>query len=146
VLRFDERRVVSKRGFTHVINYVLLRPLVTPLLNTLNFQAPSFQTHPLSISSRFFSVLRYQKATRVPTQRKILTRKLRASVSLNTNSVALVPERTIPTDRRLSVKLVPTFADRGCRVVRATDPQSRILGFLDRSRYCFFQVAPQLYS
>jgi hypothetical protein len=31
-------------------------------------------------------------------------------------------------------------------VVRATDPYGRNLGFLDRSRYCFFQVAPQLYS
>jgi hypothetical protein len=39
-----------------------------------------------------------------------------------------------------------TFADRGCRVVSATDPYGRILGFLDRSRYYFFQVVPQLYS
>jgi hypothetical protein len=31
-------------------------------------------------------------------------------------------------------------------VVSATDPHGRILGFLDRSRYYFFQVAPQLYS
>jgi hypothetical protein len=46
----------------------------------------------------------------------------------------------------MSVKLVPTFADRGCRVVSATDLHGRILGFLDRSRYYFFQVAPQLYS
>jgi hypothetical protein len=51
-----------------------------------------------------------------------------------------------PSNRRLPAKLVPTFADRGCRVVSATDPHSRILGFLDRSRYYFFQVAPQLYS
>jgi hypothetical protein len=51
-----------------------------------------------------------------------------------------------PRDRRLSVKLVPTIADRGCRVVSATDPYGRILGFLDRNRYSFFQVAPQLYS
>jgi hypothetical protein len=51
-----------------------------------------------------------------------------------------------PSDRRLSAKLVPTFADRGCRVVSATDPHGHILGFLDRSRYYFFQVAPQLYS
>jgi hypothetical protein len=28
--------------------------------------------------------------------------------------------------------LVPTFADRGCRVVSATDPYGRILDFLDR--------------
>jgi hypothetical protein len=38
------------------------------------------------------------------------------------------------------------FADRGCHVVSVTDPYSRILGFLDRSLYFFFQVAPQLYS
>jgi hypothetical protein len=34
----------------------------------------------------------------------------------------------------------------GCRVVSAADPYGRNLGFLDRSRYIFFQVAPQLYS
>jgi hypothetical protein len=28
-----------------------------------------------------------------------------------------------PSDRRLSAKLVPTLADRGCRVVNATNPQ-----------------------
>jgi hypothetical protein len=43
-----------------------------------------------------------------------------------------------PTDRSLSAKLVPTFSDRGCRVVSATDPHGRILGFLERSRYYFF--------
>jgi hypothetical protein len=47
---------------------------------------------------------------------------------------------------RLSAKLVPTHADRGCHVVSITDSYGRILGFLDRSRYFFFQVAPQLYS
>jgi hypothetical protein len=31
-------------------------------------------------------------------------------------------------------------------VVSATDSYGRILAFLDRSRYFFFQVAPQLYS
>jgi hypothetical protein len=51
-----------------------------------------------------------------------------------------------PGDRRLSAKLVRTSADRGCRVVIATDPYGRILGFLDRSRYFFFQVAPQVCS
>jgi hypothetical protein len=51
-----------------------------------------------------------------------------------------------PSSRRLSAKLVPTFADRGCCVVSATDPHGHILGFLDRSRYYFFQVDPQLYS
>jgi hypothetical protein len=51
-----------------------------------------------------------------------------------------------PRDRCLSVKLVPTSADTGCHVVSVTDPYGRILGFLDRSHYLFFQVAPQLYS
>jgi hypothetical protein len=43
------------------------------------------------------------------------------------NSVALVREQTIyrPSDRRLLAKFVPTFADRGCRVVSATDPPGR---------------------
>jgi hypothetical protein len=40
-----------------------------------------------------------------------------------------------PSDRRLSAKWLPTFADRGYYVVNVTDPNGRILGFLDRSRY-----------
>jgi hypothetical protein len=51
-----------------------------------------------------------------------------------------------PSDRRLSAKSLPTCADRGCHVISVTDPSDRILGFLDRSRYFFYQVAPQLYS
>jgi hypothetical protein len=50
-----------------------------------------------------------------------------------------------PSDCRLSAKLVATFVDR-CHVVSVARPYSRILGFLDRSRYLFFQVALQLYS
>jgi hypothetical protein len=52
-----------------------------------------------------------------------------------------------PSDCRLLAKLVSTFADIGCRVVNALD-QGRILGFLDRSHYYFFEVhvASQLYS
>jgi hypothetical protein len=41
---------------------------------------------------------------------------------------------------------MPIFGDTRCQVVSATDPHSRILGFLDWSRYYFFQVLPQLYS
>jgi hypothetical protein len=64
-----------------------------------------------------------------------------------TKSVALVRKGTYrPSEHRLSAKLVPTFADRGYRVVSATEPDGRILGFLDLNRYYFFQVAPQLYS
>jgi hypothetical protein len=44
-----------------------------------------------------------------------------------------------PSDLRLSAKLVPTFADRGCHVVSVTDLYGFILDFLDRSRYFFFK-------
>jgi hypothetical protein len=37
-----------------------------------------------------------------------------------------------PSDRRLSEKWLPIFADKGCHVVSVTDPYGRILGFLDR--------------
>jgi hypothetical protein len=37
-----------------------------------------------------------------------------------------------PSDRRLSAKLVPTFADRGSHVVSVTDPQAVFSIFLDR--------------
>jgi hypothetical protein len=40
-----------------------------------------------------------------------------------------------PSDRRLSAKRLPTFADKECHVVSVTDPFGRILGFLDRNRY-----------
>jgi hypothetical protein len=53
----------------------------------------------------------------------------------------------MPTKRPPLVgEVVPTLADRGCCVVSATDPPVVSLGFLDRSRYYFFQVAPQLSS
>jgi hypothetical protein len=51
-----------------------------------------------------------------------------------------------PSDRRLSAKLVPAFADRACHVVSVTDPYGHVLGFLNQSRYFFFQVVPELYS
>jgi hypothetical protein len=46
------------------------------------------------------------------------------------------------SDRPLSAKLVTTFANRMCHVDRVTDPYYRILAFLDRRRYIFYQVAP----
>jgi hypothetical protein len=42
------------------------------------------------------------------------------------NSVALVRERTMPTERPPLVgEVVPNFADGGCRVVSATDSHGR---------------------
>jgi hypothetical protein len=65
---------------------------------------------------------------------------LQGQLYVKRNSVVLVRERTIPTDRRLSAKLVPTFADRGCHMVSVTDPYGRILGFLYRSCTYFYNV------
>jgi hypothetical protein len=45
-----------------------------------------------------------------------------------------------PSGRRLSAKLVPTFADRRCYVVRMTDPYGRVLGFLDQRYYLTFLI------
>jgi hypothetical protein len=42
-----------------------------------------------------------------------------------------------PSECLLPAKLVPNFADRGCRVVSVTDPYGRIIEFLDRSRFFF---------
>jgi hypothetical protein len=38
------------------------------------------------------------------------------------------------------------LAVRSCCVVTAADPYDGILDFIDRNRYCFYQVAPHLYS
>jgi hypothetical protein len=49
-----------------------------------------------------------------------------------TNSVAWVRKRELyrPNDRRLSAKLVPTLAGRGCRVVSATNPPQSLISVL----------------
>jgi hypothetical protein len=62
----------------------------------------------------------------------------------NNNSVALVRERTILTDRPPLVGEVS--ANFLLPRSSMTNPYVRTVGFLDRSRYFFFQVAPQLYS
>jgi hypothetical protein len=58
--------------------------------------------------------------------------------------VASVGKRSIPTERPLLVSEVSAnfFADRECHLVSVTNPYGRILGFPDRIRYFFFQVAP----
>jgi hypothetical protein len=61
--------------------------------------------------------------------------------------MAQVCERAIPTERpSLAGEVSAKFAVRGCHVVSVTDAYGRILAFLDRIHYFFFQAAPQLYS
>jgi hypothetical protein len=64
---------------------------------------------------------------------------------LNQTKLNSARELYRPSNHRLSATLVPTFADRWCHVVSVTDPNGRILGFPDLSRYFFFQAA-QLYA
>jgi hypothetical protein len=45
----------------------------------------------------------------------------------------------------LSAKLVANLRIEDANVVSVTDPYDRIFGYVDRSHYFFFQVAPQLY-
>jgi hypothetical protein len=72
---------------------------------------------------------------------------LHTTKQTTTNSVVLVRERTIPTERSpLFGEVSSNFWGTGCLVVSATYPQGHIIGFLDRSLYPFFQVAPHLYS
>jgi hypothetical protein len=63
------------------------------------------------------------------------TMKKKAQTKKQTRWSGSASELYRPSDRRLSAKRLPTFADRGCHVVSVTDPYGRILGFLDRSRY-----------
>jgi hypothetical protein len=58
---------------------------------------------------------------------------------LNTPWPEFASELHLQSDLRLSAKLVPTFADRGCHVFSAMDPYGRILDFLDQSATFYFK-------
>jgi hypothetical protein len=59
----------------------------------------------------------------------------------------LASERTMPTERLPLVgEVVQTFEERGVARSAQRIPTVVNLGFLDRSRYFFFQVAPKLSS
>jgi hypothetical protein len=83
---------------------------------------------------------RIHKMSRFITDCSVRKRSIKTPLSQS------VSELYQPSDRRLSANLVPTSADRGCHLVNVTDPYCRILGFLERSCYFFYIVAPQLYS
>jgi hypothetical protein len=51
-----------------------------------------------------------------------------------------------PSDRRLSAKWLPTFADRGCHVVSVDGSLRPYSRFSRQEPLLFYQVAPQLYS
>jgi hypothetical protein len=109
----------------HYCLWIASRPFLNSL-ETLRFISRPYNPSPIPVSGKYsvFNELELKK-TQWPE-----------------SASELYP----PSDRRMSTKLVPTFADTGWHVVSVTDPCGRILGFLDRSRYFIFQVAPQLYS
>jgi hypothetical protein len=101
---------------------------------------------PYSRISRQEPVLFYQAAPRLysrgwvdPVPDPLLLsgsagNRTRASGSALTPWPESASEPYRPRDCSLSEKLVPTFAERGCHVVSATNPYGLILGFLDRHR------------
>jgi hypothetical protein len=119
---------------------IQLQPLLPHFSSLLfcAFQAPSLRMRPVHTVSLTGSQCSLLLRGYVQVQSTGATLKAPWSESAS--------ELYRPSDRRLSAKWLPTFADKGCHVVSVTDPYGRILGFLDRSRYFFFQVAPQLYS
>jgi hypothetical protein len=60
---------------------------------------------------------------------EVIIQSLRALDYKKTPWLESASELYRQSDRRLSAKLVATFADRGCHVVSVTDPYGRILGF-----------------
>jgi hypothetical protein len=78
------------------------------------------------VKFRYFTVIiSINKKFTVNVFRKIIVYPVVTKLKLN--SVALVRKRTIPTER--PAKLVPTFADGGCRVASATSPWPLITVF-----------------
>jgi hypothetical protein len=92
---------------------------------------------PVNIRIWYFLNSSQQKYTNLTLHLAINTKL----VNWKLNSIAWVRERTIPSERSPLVSEVSAN-----NVVSLTDPYGCIRGFLDRSRYFFFQVAPQLYS
>jgi hypothetical protein len=126
------------------IRYDSLSAILVFLSSIKYWDGSQFQSRycvPLMQPSRpAFNIIKflYCKAINLPShimQSKVNSEKRPRTLSQETTSNhsnvftfkspwSLVRNRTIPTsDRRLSAKLVPTFADRGCRVVSATDPR-----------------------
>jgi hypothetical protein len=108
---------------------------------------PLFYLWHIRVYSTLFSCTQLYPKSRFKGRLTYLLSCLLDRGNWNLNSLAWVRERTIPTERPPLVgEVSANFVDRECHVVSVTDPHGRNLEFLYRSRYFFFQVAPQLYS
>jgi hypothetical protein len=110
------------------------------------FKVQKDQSRNVSSCAVHFAHLARVFRHHLPLERRVWQRRsetLNALITVTSNKKKSWPESASkqyrPSDRRMSVKLVPTFADRGCQVVSVTDPYDRILEFLDRSRIFSFK-------
>jgi hypothetical protein len=116
-----------------------------PVSQTILMQTNKWLTDFASSGQQEVTELRLRWTCRVLWPRNMVIWSIE-SVTGNNRLRGLNPWAKCINRKTAADKLVPTFADRGCHVVSVTDPYGRILRFLDRSPYFFFQVAPQLYS
>jgi hypothetical protein len=89
----------------------------------------SFMLHTSLIHLRYVARMReykYKKSLRLRTSFEILNIDKKIIPWPESAS-----EIYLPSDRHLSAKLVPNFADRGCNVVSMTDPYGHTLGSQD---------------
>jgi hypothetical protein len=113
----------SKRNFASLLTIVVYLALYCCMLERVAHKEVSLSSHPppLETGAQHWESMLYTKQTN----------KKQTPWSESAN------ELYRPNDSRLSAKLLPTFADRGCHVVSVTNPYGRILGVLYRSRYFF---------
>jgi hypothetical protein len=123
--------LILKLTLTTTINLFPPSPMKLPYQKTIRFE--------YNVQNRGNLAKRFSRHERHTNHQNKQTNK---QTSWSESAIELYRQR----DRRLSAKLVPAFAARGCHVVSVTDLYGRILDFLDRSRYFLFQVVPQLYS
>jgi hypothetical protein len=107
----------------------------------------NFPPSPLIlVRSRLGAISGRNDSTEEKKALKTLTHSLTQKQTKETNSVARVCEQSVPTERTPLVGEVSANLDRGVSCNLQDIPYDHSLRFLDRSRYSFFQVAPQLYS
>jgi hypothetical protein len=97
---------------------------VTKSLNKLRFRGMSMESVGLRLSKLFVTFISGSQSKGCQEM----------------NFMAWVRERTITTERP------PTVGEVSANTWSVWHPYCLILDFLDRNRYFFFQVAPQLYS
>jgi hypothetical protein len=119
------------------VHYHVYRGLtLTPILNHIN---PVLYMCIICLSNICLKTIvhssKYFKNETCPEQFQSILQKTKTKQTQWSESES---ELYRPSDRRLSAKSLPTFADKGCHVVSVTDPYGRILGFPDRS--CYFSI------